>query len=61
VEGASLMVAEEVVLQSQPGILSRMVALSDDVLLVRGYGAPDPQLDDTVHPVPSRNANRRGV
>jgi hypothetical protein len=53
VEGTSFMVVEEVVLQGQPGVMSHVAALLGDILLVRGDGAPDPQLDDTVHPVPS--------
>jgi hypothetical protein len=61
VEGTSFMVVEEVVLQGQPGVMSHVAALLGDILLVRGDGAPDPQLDDTVHPVPSQNANVHGV
>jgi hypothetical protein len=61
VESASFVVAEEVVLQCQPGAASRVATLLDDVLQVRGDGAPDPRLDDVVHSVPSRNADGRGV
>jgi hypothetical protein len=61
VEGMSLTVAEEVVLQCQPGIVSRVATLSDDILQVRGDGAPDPRLDDAIHLVPSRNADGHGV
>jgi hypothetical protein len=42
VEGVSFAVAEEVVLQCQLGVASCVAALSDDVLYVSGYGAPDP-------------------
>jgi hypothetical protein len=41
-EGTSFVVAEEVVLQYQLGVVSRVAALSDDVQQVRGDGAPDP-------------------
>jgi hypothetical protein len=36
-------------------------ALPGDVLQVRGDGAPDPRLDDAVHPVPCWNADIRGA
>jgi hypothetical protein len=42
VEGAGFMVAEEVVLQCQPGITSHGATLPGDVLWVRGDGAPNP-------------------
>jgi hypothetical protein len=61
VEGAGFTVANEVVLQCQPCIVSCMAMLLGDVLQVRGDSALDPWLDDGVHPVPSRNANVRGV
>jgi hypothetical protein len=61
VEGAGFMVAEEVVLQGQPGIMSRVVALLGDVLQVGGDGVIDPRLDDVVHSVPRRRADVRGV
>jgi hypothetical protein len=35
--------------------------LPGDVLQVRGDGALDPRPDDTIHPVPSRNADACGV
>jgi hypothetical protein len=61
VEGVGFTAAEEVVLQCQPGIVSHVAVLSSDVLQVRGDGAPDPRLDDNVHPVPSRNTDVHGV
>jgi hypothetical protein len=42
VEGAGFTVAEEVVLQCQPSVASRMAVLPGDVLQVRGDGAPHP-------------------
>jgi hypothetical protein len=53
VEDASFADAEEVVIQCQPGVTSRVVALPRDVLQVRGDGALDPRLDDAIHLVPS--------
>jgi hypothetical protein len=41
VEGVSFAVAEEVVLQCQPGVASRVAALSGDVLQVRRDDARD--------------------
>jgi hypothetical protein len=61
VEGACFTGSVEVLLQGQPGITSRVVALSGDVLQVGGDGALDPWLDDVVHPVPSQNFDVRGV
>jgi hypothetical protein len=61
VEDASFADAEEVVIQCQPGVTSRVVALPRDVLQVRGDGALDPRLDDAIHLVPSWNADVRGV
>jgi hypothetical protein len=61
VEDASFTDAEEVVIQCQPGVKSRVVALPRDVLQVRGDVALDPRLDDAIHLVPSRNADVRGV
>jgi hypothetical protein len=42
VKGAGFAVAKEVVLQCQPGVMSRVAALSGDVLQVKGDGAPNP-------------------
>jgi hypothetical protein len=61
VEDASFADAEEVVIQCQPGVTSRVVVLPRDVLQVRGDGALDPRLDDAIHLVPSWNADVRGV
>jgi hypothetical protein len=61
VEGAGFAVAEEVVLQFQPGVVSRVTAMPGYVLQVRGDSVPDPRLDDVVHPVPSWNTDVRGV
>jgi hypothetical protein len=61
VEGVGFVVAEEVVLQCQLGIASYVATLPCHVLQVRGDGALDPQLNNTVHPIPSQNADVRGV
>jgi hypothetical protein len=42
VEGVGFAVAEEVVLQCQPDIMSHVATLPGDVLQVRGDGGPDP-------------------
>jgi hypothetical protein len=49
VEGAGLTIADELVLQGQPGIVSRVTVLTSHVL------------HDGVHPVPCRNVGESGV
>jgi hypothetical protein len=61
VEGASFTVVEELVFEGQPGVTSRLAALSSDVLQVGGDGVVDPRLDDVVRPIPRRNTDVCGV
>jgi hypothetical protein len=42
VESAGFTIVEEVVVQGQPGVASRVAVLLGDVLEVGGDGAPDP-------------------
>jgi hypothetical protein len=61
VEGVGFTVAEEEVLQGQPGDTSCVTVLLGDVLHVGGDGVVDPRLDDNVHSVPRQDTKLRGV
>jgi hypothetical protein len=60
VEGASLLVAEELVLECEPDGASGGVTGHDGLLQVGGDGVGDPRLDDVVRAVPIREGGCRG-
>jgi hypothetical protein len=61
VEGAGLTIADELVFQGQPGVVSRVTVLTGHVLQLWRDGVVEPRPDDGVHPVPCRNVGKSGV
>jgi hypothetical protein len=61
VEDTGLTVADELVLQGQPGVVSRVTVLTSHVLQLRRDGVVEPRPDDGVHPVLGRNVGESGV
>jgi hypothetical protein len=60
-EGASLLIPEELILEGKPNGASRGIPREHRLRQVVGDGAGDPVLDDAVHAAPIRKIGRRGV
>jgi hypothetical protein len=60
-EGASLLIPEELILEGKPNGASRGIPREHRLRQVVGDGAGDPGLDDAVHAAPIRKIGRRGV
>ncbi|AQL02389.1 Nudix hydrolase 14 chloroplastic [Zea mays] len=61
VKGTCLAVADELVLERQPGLMRRDAMFPGDVLKVNVDGAENPGDDNAVHPFPGWIVGRRSV
>jgi hypothetical protein len=61
VKGVSLTVAEELLLEGNPELLSSVVAVASGLLEVNGDGVEQPQQDHAVHPTPMGVVEGRSV